>query len=453
MRAERRPRGLTGPLATAVLAVLVSGFVVVFVVGLAAWGDRSFLYYTVDPAATEGEWPLVGFLSWLGGLIAFGAGSVALFAGALIAWNLGWRRAAVVAIAGAGTAYIAFDDTFRLHDELFQDVGIDQEVAYAVYAVCAVAFLWIARETLRLNEWPLLALACVLLAGSVALDQRVVDFGAPYHRWIEDGVKLFGTAFLALYLVRLSARMFTAAYRGEPSGRVSHLRTRLAGLLSVKGSVLLVAALSALALAVVAVLAGATDYSFAYFTKDPASTLSASPLIGLMSNVGVIFAWSAASIGAFGALLVVDARGWRPALPLLLMSAGVAYFALDDLLMLHEGIYEDELGWPETGVVAVYALATLAFLVRFRDFLRAHEWPLLVAALSLLAYSFALDFDDSASFRLAPTGFEDSAKLFGIALLAGYVIRVSGRMLFEAYGGAATYEVESRPRSLDTALV
>jgi hypothetical protein len=75
------------------------------------------------------------------------------------------------------------------------------------YGVAAVAFLWWYRNLFRAHEWPLLALAVVLLTASLAL-----DFGFEDVHWLEDGVKLMGLALWAAYVVRLGARMLADAY-------------------------------------------------------------------------------------------------------------------------------------------------------------------------------------------------------------------------------------------------
>jgi hypothetical protein len=204
------------------------------------------------------------------------------------------------------------------------------------------------------------------------------------------------------------------------------------GLLRARATVVLVTTLATVILLASVVLAVLGDHEFRYYTADPARTLSASPLVGLMSHAGVLLQWGAAAISVFAALLVARACGWRHSMPLLAFGLGIGYLAVDDLLLFHEDIYP-RLGVPEEVVLFGYVVAGLVFIWSYRVFFRQNEWPLLAFAVALLGTAFTLDFDDNASFRLAPSGVEDSVKLFGLAFLAAYLVRLSARMLADAY--------------------
>jgi hypothetical protein len=183
-----------------------------------AVSERSFRYYTLDPAVTLGGSPLVGLTSQIGVLLAWGAGAVSLFAGALVARVWSWRRALPLLAVGAGTAFVAVDDLFLLHEAVFPEkLHIDETLVYLAYASVTLAVIRRYRDVLLADEWPLLALSLAMLGGSVLLD---VDFGTLYDddrvNWLEDSLKLFGLAFLCAYLLRLSASMVAAAYPLRP---------------------------------------------------------------------------------------------------------------------------------------------------------------------------------------------------------------------------------------------
>jgi hypothetical protein len=217
-------------------------------------------------------------------------------------------------------------------------------------------------------------------------------------------------------------------------------------LLTAKATTALAVGLAILVLVVVGGLVGLGDYSFRYYRNDPARTLSAFELVGLMSHAGVLLLWGAATIGSFSGVFVARSRDWPHAMPLLALALGAGYLAIDDLFLLHEGIYPDWLGVRERFVLLAYALAAFAFLWRCREFFRQHEWPLLALAGTTLALSAAMD--EILPFFVARNlnWLEDSAKLFGLALLAAYLVRLSARMLAAAYPLASADAQARQPR-------
>lgn len=434
-------KSMPGVVATIALASAFCAVVLGFVVGLVVWGDHSFEYYGTDPASTFGASQFVGLLSHAGVLLAWGAGFASVVAGAFVARARGWRHALPLLVAGAGTAYLAFDDLFRLHEEILPRLRIEEEAIFGVYVVATLAFLWWYRRFFREHEWPLLALAAVALAASVALDQKIVNPSAALSRWLEDGLKLFGLAFLALYLVRLSVCMLGDAYPPDrPHRHNAPRKIRATAPLGVVTTAVLVAALCVLLLGTVAILVAAGEHPFKYYSKDPASTLSASPLVGLLSHAGVLLAWGAGFASVLvGAFLARD-RGWRQASPLLVAGAATAYLALDDLFLLHESLYPRS-GIGEDAFLIAYVVAALAFLWWYRRVFREHEWPLLALALVVLGGSFALDLADLVDGSLSWLG--DCLKLFGIALFAAYLLRLGAVMVADAYPVLASDQLEA----------
>jgi hypothetical protein len=171
--------------------------------------DRVFTYYTRDPSSSTGASPLIGLLSNLGVLAVWGAATAALLAGAVIGRARGWHAALPLLLLGAGSAFLALDDFFLIHESLAERIGLPEDPLFAGYAVVGAAFLWIYREFFRAHDWPLLALAGGLLGASVLIDQVVAHLVSGSVNWIEDTIKFLGLAFLAAYLLWLSFWMLS----------------------------------------------------------------------------------------------------------------------------------------------------------------------------------------------------------------------------------------------------
>jgi hypothetical protein len=214
---------------------------------------------------------------------------------------------------------------------------------------------------------------------------------------------------------------------GMPSASASRL--------SARATVALAAAAAIVVLLVVAGLAAFGNHKFSYYSIDPADTLGGSPIVGLMSYVGVLMTWGAAVLALFVGLFLVWLRGWSAGSPLVVLGAGLAYFAADDLFLLHERIYPDQLGIPEELVLAVYAVGVVAFFWVYRDFFRRQELPLLLLAVGVSAAAIAIDVEarDLFVYESLKRWAEDGVKLFGLAFLAAYVVRLCARMLVDAY--------------------
>lgn len=166
--------------------------------------------------------------------------------------------------------------------------------------------------------------------------------------------------------------------------------------------------------------------------RDPASTRGGPLHIGLVSNLGVLVWFSAASVCLFTAA-VLEARGGRAAAFFFVSGLLTVILTLDDFLMLHEFI-----GWalsiPETAIVAGYSLLTLAWLTIFWRTIRQTDHLLLVMALGLFALSLLPDvpqvrtlYSSERLMRLL----EDGGKLLGIVTWSAYLVQTSARALID----------------------
>ncbi len=169
--------------------------------------------------------------------------------------------------------------------------------------------------------------------------------------------------------------------------------------------------------------------SLGTYTRDPATFLDVSPLVGALSNVGVL-GWCAAATLCLFTWLVRRRRTVGQVSAAFFLSSGLLMTVLmvDDLFLGHDWIGPNVLGVPENLVLSVYVLAMLTWLVAFRRTIVATEYLLLVLAAGFAALSLAVDltWDSSRDLRYF---LEDGSKLLGIVGWLGYFARVCYREL------------------------
>jgi hypothetical protein len=142
---------------------------------------------------------------------------------------------------------------------------------------------------------------------------------------------------------------------------------------------------------------------------------------GVLSNVGVVVMAVACGMAVLG-WLGSRASG-DPVAPLLAWSFGLGLaFVLDDLLMLHESAAFGP--WAGAAAAAVYAIAFVAYLVRFHELIRVRlDGGVLMLAIAAFAGSATVDV------LVAPTQasvlVEDGAKLLGIVAWSVFVGRAA----------------------------
>lgn len=168
-----------------------------------------------------------------------------------------------------------------------------------------------------------------------------------------------------------------------------------------------------------------TNLPIGYFTRDPAAVLEGRVYVGLVSVVGLFLWWTAATAMGFGSWhasrLGARDRAWAFGVA----AVSIAYLAVDDAFQLHEVVYLS-LGLSDHVVQPVYVIGTLLLIIVGRRFLASTNWRLLVIAGMWFAISIAADLITDA---MRYVGFEDGAKLFGVATLAAYCLHTAGREL------------------------
>lgn len=143
--------------------------------------------------------------------------------------------------------------------------------------------------------------------------------------------------------------------------------------------------------------------------RDPAQVMDAPVYTGVISNLGLVLWGSTATLCLFAAALSRELRSywaWAGGLTLLLLA--------DDWLMLHDVVVPQVLGLPDLLIYALYGLAAVYYLGRYRAVLILGDWPLLLAALGWFAVSLGVDQLDGVVEVPGLYLWEDGAKLLGI---------------------------------------
>jgi hypothetical protein len=150
-----------------------------------------------------------------------------------------------------------------------------------------------------------------------------------------------------------------------------------------------------------------------YLTRDPSAIMEAPPYIGLLSNIGILLWCSCAAVCIFSyAVLRKDASNREWALFFLLAGLITSVMLLDDFFLFHEAILRAHFHVPEEVPYAVYGVAVLVQIVRFRTTILETDFPLLFLALVFFGISIVADLaypESSANYLL-----EDGSKILGI---------------------------------------
>lgn len=152
--------------------------------------------------------------------------------------------------------------------------------------------------------------------------------------------------------------------------------------------------------------------------RDPASFYDYSPLSGIVSYGGILLMTSTAAISGFAAYVGVR---WRRLL--IATAAFSGYFALDDLFMLHEGVWP-RIGIPEEAVMIGFALGGLGILLAAQTHARPWRTWGLYLALALMSGSILIDMSLQSD---RATVAEDILKFISIGIWALFWTGVSSR--------------------------
>jgi hypothetical protein len=174
------------------------------------------------------------------------------------------------------------------------------------------------------------------------------------------------------------------------------------------------------------------DIPWRQMMGDPAAATGAPFYVGFVSNVGAVLWAAAASIFLFTSY-VHRSRGGDAEWGRFLLCSGlfVGMLGLDDLFMLHEEVFPEYLSIGQLLVVASYGGLAALYVTRFALVIERTAYPVLVAAVAMLAASVALDqIQDHFSVAFVAREFwEDGAKLIGIGTWLSYAIHTSAALL------------------------
>ncbi len=188
-----------------------------------------------------------------------------------------------------------------------------------------------------------------------------------------------------------------------------------------------------LVLVAVALAAKFLQVNIINFLYDPATITNGHPLVGFLSNLGVLF-WCAATCICLFTAVLLRTRGARE-IYLFVLSAGIvsAILTLDDLFMFHDfdGLAKRYLGLGEEVADVILAVIVAVFLIRFRKTILQSEFGLLLLALGLGVLSIYIDLyiphlEDLDNWRNLA---EDGLKWLAIVSWFTYYVRYCYRAL------------------------
>lgn len=162
------------------------------------------------------------------------------------------------------------------------------------------------------------------------------------------------------------------------------------------------------------------DIPVGEFTRDPAATFQTYPLIGVISNLGILLWCTTASVCLFTYMVHFSSSNIVVRQFLLTSGLFTTVLLFDDLFMLHEFVMPDVLGIPEAVIYSSYLVFILIYLIKYRAYLLKTEYMVLIIACGFFSLSILSDV------YLPQTGIvylvEDGFKLFGIATWTLYFI-------------------------------
>jgi len=161
------------------------------------------------------------------------------------------------------------------------------------------------------------------------------------------------------------------------------------------------------------------------------------PYFGFVSTLGVMLWTITAAISLFAALIIFISRQNLSLLKFALTAGTLSgLLALDDAFLLHEKVFP-AFGFPQNGVMAIYVLLTLAYVIAsWRTIFRFDFW---ILAFGGFAFAASLFIDIYFSSLLPYLVYlEDSAKFIGIVCWTSFHITTLGRALGQNISQPAT---------------
>ena len=167
------------------------------------------------------------------------------------------------------------------------------------------------------------------------------------------------------------------------------------------------------------------------------------PLVGAISNVGVLLWWLAAGICLF-TFSLARTLGFTRSVRVFLLTSGLlsALLAIDDLFLFHDDLATQLLGLRERHVMLAYLVLVGAWALLNMRVIRDSEWLILAIAAACFAGSIGSDYVTQVGLSDADElgkgldwglVIEDGLKFVGIAGWTAYFVRFSQRAVRERF--------------------
>ncbi|MBW3661839.1 MAG: hypothetical protein KY469_01975 [Actinobacteria bacterium] len=181
---------------------------------------------------------------------------------------------------------------------------------------------------------------------------------------------------------------------------------------------------------------GFADVPARLLVGDPSEVAGLPYYIGVISNVGALAWGMGAAVALFAGWIAVRTHERATGRFLIATGAVTLLLVLDDLLQLHDGLFDTELGVPEEVAYAALGALFVAYAWRFRD----HLWDptnrgWVLVAVGLFAVSLVIDLAEP-KIRGALV-VEELAKFLGIAAWTAGMVTVSRDALIGEWNGAS----------------
>ncbi|MCG6134580.1 MAG: hypothetical protein MET45_07930 [Nostoc sp. LLA-1] len=166
---------------------------------------------TRDPLSITNAPFYTGLFSNIGILLWCSCAAICLLTYAVVKQNNRYRESSKFLLSsGLFTTFIMLDDLFLLHDEVFPQMGIPENLIYLFYALITILFTVRTRKFVKKTEFIILSAAVGFLALSLVLD---VISRNEFNNKLEDISKLIGISLWLIYFTRLCLRELRSIVR------------------------------------------------------------------------------------------------------------------------------------------------------------------------------------------------------------------------------------------------
>ena len=166
-------------------------------------------------------------------------------------------------------------------------------------------------------------------------------------------------------------------------------------------------------------------------TRDPAQIMGAHPLLGFLSNIGILIWCSTATICYFSSWLISKKKENKKIISFFTSSAIVTGLLLfDDLFLFHDCLFPEYLKINEKFVYLSYGIICTVYLFKFRSIILQTDYIFLLVAFIFFAVSICVDI--AMDYHMWVTGMlllEDGFKFLGILSWATFYIYTSFRFI------------------------